>query len=59
MEAPKSPSMLYVCLGVICLAVLFMPLQGETNSFLADYVTLDISHKLIACYVLGKRHNVI
>ncbi|XP_067939213.1 motile sperm domain-containing protein 1-like isoform X2 [Watersipora subatra] len=52
-DTPKRPSLLYVYIGIVCLAVLYLPIDGETPSFLSNYIKLENSHKLIAAYVLG------
>lgn len=40
--------------GIICIAGLLLPTEGEQNNRVPDYLHLSINFKLIFSFVLGK-----
>jgi len=43
-----------LAIGIICIAGLLLPTQGEQNQRLPDYLHLSMNFKLIFSFVLGK-----
>jgi len=43
-----------LAIGIICIAGLLLPTQGEQNQKLPDYLHLSVNFKLIFAFVLGK-----
>ncbi|XP_069499686.1 motile sperm domain-containing protein 1-like isoform X2 [Ambystoma mexicanum] len=52
---PLSPALfsLYLLVGVICIAFLMLPLQGEMSTLVPENLHATVIQKLVSAYVLG------
>ncbi|XP_062579610.1 motile sperm domain-containing protein 1-like [Saccostrea cucullata] len=48
-----GPSLIVICTAVSCILALMLPLSGDTESRLPDYLHLTVNQKMIAAYILG------
>ncbi|XP_061194850.1 motile sperm domain-containing protein 1-like [Saccostrea echinata] len=48
-----GPSFIVICTAVSCILALMLPLSGDTDSRLPDYLHLTVNQKMIAAYILG------
>ena len=49
-----GPSFVVILAALACIMALMLPLQGDGESRLPDYLHLSVNQKLIAAYVLGR-----
>ncbi|XP_048746432.1 motile sperm domain-containing protein 1-like [Ostrea edulis] len=48
-----GPSLIIIFTAVSCILALMLPLHGDTESRLPDYLHLTVNQKMIAAYILG------
>lgn len=55
----ENVSYLVMCVGMVCLCLMFLPLVGSAGSRLPDYLHITLEIKLFASFVLGMVTMVI
>ncbi|XP_022336563.1 motile sperm domain-containing protein 1-like [Crassostrea virginica] len=48
-----GPSLIVIFTALFCILALMLPLSGDTESRLPDYLHLTVNQKMIAAYILG------